>query len=329
MHPWIHLPRIELHTHLDCAPSLRAIRSLRPETTGRDYLARFRAPPKCRDLAEFLSAIEAVLGLLQSGGALGLVARDLGQQLTVDGVAYAEVRFAPLLHGRAGLHPEAAVEAVLEGLKDAGLPIGLILCTLRHFSTEQGLQTLDLARRYQGQGVVALDLAGDEAGFPLDAHVPVFAAARAAGVPCIAHAGEAAGAESVLETLRQLQPCRIGHGVRAIEDPRAVEAVIAAGAHLEVCPSVNLQIGIFPDMASHSVARLRQAGVSVGINTDARLTAGTTLTQEYRALEAAFGWGRADFTDVNRAALAASFAPDGLKRRLDRQLSDTAVLAVP
>lgn len=107
---------------------------------------------------------------------------------------------------------------------------------------------------------MALDLAGNVAGFPQDSHIPIFAAAHDAGV------------------------------------------------HLEVCTSVNLQIDFFPDMIAHSVDRLRKAGVSVGINTDARLTAGTTLTKEYRALQAAFGWGRTYFVAVNRQAMEASFA---------------------
>ena len=133
---------------------------------------------------------------------------------------------------------------------------------------EQSLQTARRVDQFRGTPVVALDLAADEAGFPLTNHIPAFAFARERGIPRTAYAGEARGAESVWETLEKLQPTRIGHGVRSIDDPVLLAELKERGIHLEVCPSCNVQINLFETYADHPVDRLFRAGVSVGINTD-------------------------------------------------------------
>jgi adenosine deaminase len=318
------LPKVELHTHLDCALSYELMRRLSPDISPGEFRARFRAPLRCASLTEFLAAIAPSLDLLQTRRALRLAAADLAAQLQADNVIYAEVRFAPLLHIRDGLRPEEIVESVLEGFGEAKLQVGLILCTLRHFSTEQGSATLDVARRHRRHGVVGFDLAGDELNFPIDPHVPVFARAHDLGIAVTAHAGEARGAESVVETMEKLRPRRIGHGVRSIDDRRAMELILERGIHMEVCPSVNIQIGLFPTMAEHPVDRLRRFGISVGVNTDARTTTGVTLTQEYALIARTFGWTRTDFIAVARAALEASFAGEDVKGRMRVRLEAAA-----
>lgn len=307
------MPKVELHTHLDCALSYAAIRELSPRTSLEEYRQRFKAPAKCGSLSEFLACIDPSLDIMQSKAALTLAASDIADQLAADNVVYAEVRFAPLLHCREGLRAEEVVEAVLRGFEGARTPIGLLLCTLRHYDTQQGMTTLDLVRRYSSSGVVGLDLAADERNFPIEPHVPVFRKAKEEGIARTAHAGEAKGADSVIETIGLLSPTRIGHGVRSIEDPRATDMVLENGIHLEVCPSVNVQIGVFPGMEAHPVERLRQLGISLGINTDARTTTDVTLNDEYEIISSVFSWEAEHFAQANRAALDASFAPAGVR----------------
>jgi adenosine deaminase len=137
----------------------------------------------------------------------------------------------------------AVVERAVDRLvQETGMQAGLILCTLRHFTVEQSLLTAKLVEKFRGSRVVALDLAGDEAGYPLDAHVGAYRYAREHGLFRTAHAGEALGPESVWETLRLLDPHRIGHGTRSIEDPKLVEHLRRKPIHLEICPSANVQI---------------------------------------------------------------------------------------
>jgi adenosine deaminase len=318
---WHGLPKVELHVHLDCALSYESAAQLEPGLDLGGFEARFCAPPVCRSLPELIYPAEQAVALLQDEPALRLVARDLVGQLAADGVVYAEVRFAPLLHVRRGLSPDRVVAVVADELGRAaaarGIEARLLLCCLRHFSQEQSLTTARLAIEHAGI-VVGLDLAGDEGGFPLDAHVAAFALAREHGVACTAHAGEGAGPDSVADALERLRPRRIGHGVRSIEDADLVGRLRERGIHLEVCPSSNVQIGLYRDVAAHPVRRLRELGVSVGLNTDGRSLSRLTLALEYERLARAFGWTASDFRDCNLAALDASFATPEVVARVRR-----------
>jgi adenosine deaminase len=320
------LPKVELHLHLDCSLSYDVVQQLDPAIRSLDdYTERYVAPPKCSGLADFLSRTRASVALLQTGDALRLATHDLFRQLQEDGVIYAELRFAPLLHTERGLSPADVVAIVDEATAQAsaatGVQAGLILCTLRSFSEAQSLQTVRLVEQFRQQGkcVVAFDIAADEA-LSLDPHVAAFQYAAACGIPRTAHAGEARGAASVNETLDRLQPSRIGHGVRSIEDAPTVERLKQDSIHLEICPACNVQIDIYPTYADHPIDRLYREGVSLGVNTDTRGVGDTTLTRDYMLLAEHFGWTAADFLHVNLNALAASFAPKRIKDDLAERL---------
>jgi adenosine deaminase len=322
---WQQLPKVELHVHLDGALSFPAAALLRPGLSPETYQRELVAPARCRDLLELLRPFAQSLALEQNEQGLRVATADLIAQLAADRVIYAEVRFAPLLHTEGGLAPGAVVDIVSDELvrrsSESGLEARLLLCTVRNFSREQSLETAALALEKAAAGVVVgMDLAGDEAGFPLDAHVEAFAKVRAAGLDCTAHAGEAAGPASVRETLDRLRPSRIGHGVRAIEDPALVARLHEQGIHLEVCPSSNVQIGLYPSIAAHPLAALRSQGVSVGVNTDGRAVASVNLSLEYQRVAEAFGWTAEDFRACNRAALDAAFAPAPVKAGLAARL---------
>jgi adenosine deaminase len=290
--PPVLLPKVELHVHLDCSLSYAVVAQLAPEVTEAQYRAEFIALAKCTNLADFLTRAPRGVALMQTAAALALVVDDPFDQLVHDGVIYAEVRFAPLLHTTRVLTPEAFVKAVADATEAAvrrtGVEARLILCTLRHFTEAQSLATARLVGTFRHARVAALDLAADEAGASLDAHVAAYAYAREHGLARTAHAGEARGAESVWETLRRLTPSRIGHGVRSVEDPTLVAHLIAAGVHLEVCPTSNVQTDVVPTLAEHPVDRLYRAGVPLGINTDARTITDVTLSDEYARLATTF-----------------------------------------
>ena len=206
------LLKIESHLHLNCCLSYDAVRRLAPEVTSEAFARDFIAPPKCRSLAEYLRTPPHHVALMQSEEALRLVVDDLFAQLARDGVIYAEIRFAPLFHTRRGLSSEQVVaivdDAVARASAASGIEARIILATLRHFSEAQSLETVRLVERFRGTRVAAFDIAGDEAGYPLDAHLAAFRFAIEHGIPRTAHAGEAAGPASVWETLRLLQPPR-------------------------------------------------------------------------------------------------------------------------
>jgi adenosine deaminase len=316
--------KIELHLHLDCAASYAAVAALAPGTTLAEYRRDFVVPAKCTDLADFLTRPPRVVALMQDPRGLRMITDDLFDQLARDGVAYAEVRFAPYLHTEHGLTVEQVVAEVERCVAAAAAATGIearvILCTLRHFTAAQSLRTAELVREFQGTLVAGLDIAGDEAGFPLDAHEPAFRYAGEHGLARTAHAGESMGPASVWETLRRLAPARIGHGVRSIEDPALVQHLRERAIHLEVCPSSNVMTGVGSRFEDLPVDRLYRAGVPLSISTDVRMMDGLTLSAEYERLRGSFGWQDDDFRRCTAAALAAAFAPDEVKERVAARL---------
>jgi len=319
------LPKVELHLHLDCSLSFNVVSRLDPSVTRKEFEAEFIAPAQCASLADFLTRAVRGFQLMQTADALGLVVEDVFEQLAADHVIYAEMRFAPLLHLERGLSAEAVVgtvnRAVENCIRATGIEARLILCSLRHFSPEQSLLTAELAAHFKGSHVVAFDLAGDEAGFALDPHIPSFRFAKEHGIRRTAHAGEAAGVESVWQTLRALEPERIGHGVRSIEDPALMEYLKSHQIHLEVCPSSNLQTCVVEHYQDHPVNRILRAGLSFGINTDARTTTNITLNGEYERLRQHFGWTDSEFAARNRTALEAAFLDEPARKRLAEMLT--------
>ncbi len=321
------LPKVELHLHLDCSLSYDVVRALRPSISAEAYRDEFIAPRRCTNLADFLKRAPKGFELMQTEEELRAVTADVFRQLQADNVIYAELRFAPLLHLAKGMTPEAVVETVdaatIEAVRSTGIEARLILCTLRHFSPEQSLTTATLVSKFRGTSAVALDLAGDEAGHPIQPHVPAYEFARANNLYRTAHAGEAAGAPSVWETLRLLQPSRIGHGVRSTEDAALLDFLRQQQIHLEVCPSSNLQTNVYHEMAAHALDALYRAGLSVGISTDARTITDITLEQEYENMRNTFGWTSEEFLQCNLNAVEAAFIPDDLKKQLSGRLRDS------
>ncbi|MGC2659209.1 MAG: adenosine deaminase [Bryobacteraceae bacterium] len=318
------LPKVELHLHLDCSLSQRVVSRLDPSISREEFDAEFVAPPQCRSLADFLTRAPRGFQLMQTADALALVVEDLFEQLAADRVVYAEIRFAPLLHISKGLTPDAVVAAVDRATENCILGTGiesrLILCTLRHFGTKESMETARLVERFDGSRVVALDIAGDEAGFPIGVHIPAFEYAIDKDLHRTAHAGEASGAESVWETLRAFRPSRIGHGVRSVEDPALVNYLRHESIHLEVCPTSNIQTGVCRTYGEHPVDKLFREGVSLGINTDTRTITNVTLEQEYARLKEHFAWGEAELVACNRQALRAAFVDEATKSKIFKRL---------
>jgi adenosine deaminase len=323
---WTQLPKAELHLHLDCSLSYDVVAQIDPSITLEEYRAKFIAPAKCADLAEFLACAPSSYPLMQTEEQLRLVTMDLFEQLQTDNVLYAEMRFAPLLHTARGLSPRQVVAsvdaAVAEGVRGTGIEARIILCTLRYYSTAQSLETVKLVETFRGSYVAGFDIAADRPGNVIDAHIPAFQYAREKGIPFTAHAGETRGPIIVWDTLQHFRPPRLGHGVRSIEDPALVEHLVRQQIHLEVCPSCNVQTDIFDTYADHPIDTFYRLGIPVSVNTDGRTLVGITLSQEYEKLHQTFGWDAKDFHRCNQNALKAAFIPDDVRDELLGRLAD-------
>ena len=313
------LPKVELHVHLDCCLSFKGLSRIDPTISESFYKKKFIGT-SCSCLKDYIRCADTALEYMQTKEQLEIVIEDLFDQLVNDNVIYAEIRFAPLLHLKKGLSSKNVVEIVSNKTKieseKSGIEVGLILCTLRHFSVDQSLQTVKLVKDFSNKNVVGFDIAADEAGFPIDNHLKSFQFARDNNIFCTAHAGEALGADSVTNTLKYLKPNRIGHGVRCIEDNSLIEKIKKENIHLEICVTSNMVTKVFNDLKDHPVDFLLNKGISLSINTDGRTISDTTLNKEYVLLNKEFNWLKNKFLEVNINAMKASFSSNEVKNKI-------------
>jgi adenosine deaminase len=313
------LPKVELHVHLDCCLSFKGLSRIDPTISESFYKKNFIGT-SCSCLKDYIRCADTALEYMQTKEQLEIVIEDLFDQLTNDNVIYAEIRFAPLLHQKKGLSSKNVVEIVSNKTKieseKSGIEVGLILCTLRHFSVDQSLQTVKLVKDFSNKNVVGFDIAADEAGFPIENHIKSFQFARDNNIFCTAHAGEALGADSVINTLKYLKPNRIGHGVRCIEDNSLIEKIKKENIHLEICVTSNIVTKVFNNLKDHPVNFLLNKGISLSINTDGRTISDTTLNKEYVLLNKEFNWLKNKFLEVNINAMKASFSSNEVKNKI-------------
>lgn len=318
------MPKVLLHEHLDggLRPAtllelLHARGLAAPAQDAEALAAWFDARAHAGSLAEYLRGFALTVAAMASPAALARVAFEAAEDARQDGCVLAEFRIAPLLFEPLGVPPEAAIEALLAGLRRSPLASGLIVCAMRDQDSAHSERVMRLALRYRDEGVIGFDLAGAERGHPPSRHAAAFAMAREAGLPITCHAGEADAAERVLEAVR-LGARRIGHGVRLADalDAQAgsaaaamLEEVRASGVHLELCPTSNVHTGAATSLASHPIRRLWQAGLSLSFHTDNRLISMVSMSAEAIGLVRDNGLGLRDLAAMGLQAAGHSFLP--------------------
>lgn len=318
-------PKAELHLHLDgsvlVATALDLART-RDVDAPRD-LAAMRsalvAPAHGASQAELLRSFDLPIRLLQDRDALARVAAELVEAKAADGVRYVEVRWAPALHTRRRLTTAKVITAVADGTDEgmaraaaAGHPIvaRLIVTALRSHEPEANRQLAEVAGRSRDRGVVGWDLAGQEQRYPDPLmHRAAFEVARKAGLRITCHAGEWGGVPRVRRALR-LRPERIAHGSVAWRSPQLRAELRSRGVTLDLCPTSNVQAGIYWAVGAHPLARLHRAGVSVTLSTDDMTVSEITLTEEYGLALAAIGLTAAELWAIDRHALDVAFADE-------------------
>ena len=317
---------IDLHLHLDGSMPLRTARMLanmqgvKIPDSDEELKAMMSLTDDCKDLNDYLSRFDLACSLLQTREALILCTYDLLCDLKKQGLIYAEIRFAPQKSCEKGLSQTEAVAAVLEGIRQAPIPCGLILSMMRGDDTrEANLDTVRIAKLFLGHGVVAVDLAGAEGLYPTCDYEYAFSIARQNEIPIIIHAGEAAGSDSVYEAI-QAGAVRIGHGVRGLEDKYVIDQLIARNITLELCPTSNIDTGIYGSYADYPLRTLLDAGVKVCVNTDDMTVSNTDLQQEWQHLIDTFQLHEFEIGHMLLNAVEASFAPEELKQQLREEI---------
>ncbi|NUU15913.1 adenosine deaminase [Cellulomonas humilata] len=345
------LPKVVLHDHLDGGLRPATIIELAAEigyelpATDPVELGRwFVEAASSGTLERYLETFDHTVAVMQTEDGLRRVARESVLDLAADGVVYAEQRYAPEQHLQKGLSLQQVVDAVqagfAEGISEAAaqgrsIRVGTLITAMRH--ADRGDEIAALALENRDNGVVGFDIAGAEAGFPPSRQAAAFTTLANADFPATVHAGEAAGVESIAEAVHVAHACRIGHGVRLVEDitTDGLGDRLGTLAHwvrdrripLELCPSSNVQTGAAESVATHPVTRLRNLGFAVTVNTDNRLQSGTSMTRELTLLVQEAGWDLVDLRDVAVTAAAHSFLHHDERSALIDQVIRPAYMA--
>ena len=314
------LPKVELHIHLEGSVRTATLREL----ADRDGT---RLPRGLREDGwtfegplDFIANYLELCRLVTTLDDFRRIAGEFCEDLAATGVRYAEVVFSPSNHARR-LDDDwhGPIEAVLDGLaageRAHGVTVRLCPDIVRDAGMEDADRTLDVALRYAERGVVALNCAGSERS-GIEPFARHFRAAKDAGLRSVPHAGEWAGPDNIWATLEHYQPDRIGHGVRAIDDPALVAELARRGLPLEVCPVSNVGTGAYPSLGAHPFPVLRDAGVIVTLNSDDPTMFGGWLTEVYTAARDAWNLDDEDLAAIAGAAVDASFADDARRAEL-------------
>lgn len=326
------MKKVILHLHLDG--------SLRPETVYElakkdginlptdniDELKKhLTVDDNNTDLMEYLKRFDLPLKVMQNKSNLARIAYELVEDLHNEGVIYAEIRFAPILHTEKGLTMEEVVKAVLDGIGIANLKYGIetriLLCAMRHQDPKFAMPLVELAKNHHSLGVVGLDLAGNEKDFPVEIFKEFFKKAGHLDVPFTIHAGEADGAKSVLDSIN-IGAKRIGHGVRAMEDEDLLKRIVDENIVLEFCPISNIQTNVLKDFNDYPIKRFLDMGIKVSLNPDNRTVSSTNFDKEAELIIKRFNITDKDILTLNKNAIYGAFIEEELKNRLLKMLED-------
>jgi adenosine deaminase len=321
------LPLTDLHRHLDGNIRAQTILDL-----GRQYnlslpansiealIPHVQVVDTAPDLVSFLSKLDWGVKVLATLDACRRVARENIEDAARSGLHYVELRFSPgymaMTHGLpvAGV-VEAVIEGVREGCRDFGVEarlIGIMSRTFGEAACQAELEAL-LAHRDQ---ITALDLAGDELGFPGSLFLNHFNRARDAGWHITVHAGEAAGPESIWQAIRELGAERIGHGVKAIEDPALMDFLAEQGIGIESCLTSNIQTSTVASLEKHPLIKFLDRGVLATINTDDPAVQGIDIVHEYTVAAPRAGLSAAQIRTAQENGLKIAFLSAAEKQAL-------------
>ncbi len=333
------LPKAELHLHLEGTvdPATLAELSRRHptplSTTNNRYTniadsGRVFTEEEAHELYQyknftgFLLAFKAVTERLRTAEDYELVTYRMMQKLHTQNVLHAEVYVSVgVIHWRGG-----EFAPLFEGLEagrkrgecDFGMSLYWIFDAVRHFGAEAAERVLDDTRalRKISASIVGIGLGGDERRAAPELFRDVYARAASEGLHRTVHAGETMGPESVWSALRELKADRIGHGLRAIEDPALVAHLAERQIPVEACISSNVLTGCCPSAEQHPVRKLYDAGVVVTLNTDDPDMFRTSLAHEYQIAQEVFRFAKAELRHVAENSFRASFLPEQKKREL-------------
>jgi aminodeoxyfutalosine deaminase len=326
------LPKAELHVHHVGSASPRIVAELAARHEGdspvpadpaalADYFA-------FRDFGHFIEVYLSVVDLIRDDEDVRTLTYEVARELARQQVRYAELTITPYSHVRRGIPAPAFCAAIEDARTGAAAEFGIDLRWCFDIPGEAGLpaaeETLRIALEERPAGLVSFGLGGPEVGVPRPQFKPYFDKARAAGLRSVPHAGETTGPQTIWDALRDLGAERIGHGIAAASDPQLMAYLAEHEVPLEVCPTSNVRTRAVASLDEHPLPVLVAAGVPVTINSDDPPMFGTTLEEEYAVAARLLDLDAAGVAELARAAVRASFLPEGGRTTLLAEIDDYA-----
>jgi adenosine deaminase len=318
------LPKAELHVHHVGSASPRIVAELAAHHAGSTPVPADEAALAeyftFTDFAHFIEVYLSVVDLLRTPEDIWTLTYEVARELAGQAVRYAELTLTPYSSIVRGIKAEAYLEAVEDARRRAADEFGIQLVWCFDIPGEAGVPaadvTLDVATRLRPDGLVSFGLGGPEIGVPRPQFAPHFAAARAAGLHSVPHAGESTGPETIWDSLEHLGAERIGHGISAARDPRLLAHLAERRIPLEISPTSNVCTRSVPSLAEHPLPAIVAAGVPVSINSDDPPMFSTTLNREYAVAAQLLGLDAAGVADLARAGVRQSFLGEAGKSLL-------------
>jgi adenosine deaminase len=327
------LPKAELHVHLEGTATPDLVRRIAQRNGLEVPEGVFAAPDRFawRDFLDFLNTYNLVCSVIRTGEDYRDITYEYLAACALDGAIYVELT-ASIDHSRlAGIgdaeHWEGIAAGIDEARRDHGIEARILSVAVRNYGVERAIEIAELTAARPHPYVVGFSLAGDEAGYPPEPFIDAYRVAETAGLGCTVHAGEWAGADSVRGAL-ELPVTRISHGVRAIEDAALVQELARRRITLEVCPTSNVVLGVFPTYEEHPFPALREAGIPLTLGSDDPPYFGASVGGEYEIARERFGLDDAELVAITRTAVESSFAEPELRSKLLALLTDSDLPAL-
>lgn len=331
------MPKAEIHVHLEGAIKPQTVLELAQRHGKLDALPStdiesLQSWFTFIDFPHFVQIYFAIQALLRTADDFALIAYELGADMAVQNIRYREATVTPYTHTDY-LDKGITIDEILSGLEagrqkayqEFGVEIRWVFDVPRNLSFDKNgknydphpaERTLEFTLAGRDRGVIGFGLGGYEVNAPPQPFAHAFAKAKEAGLPCVPHAGETEGADSVWGAVNELQADRLGHGVRAIEDPTLLALLKERQIPLEVNPTSNVCLHVYRRLAEHPLPHLDRMGLLVTVNSDDPPLFNTSLNQEYQVVAQEFGYTQTDLVRLARNAFVVCGAEPEVKKRL-------------
>ncbi len=320
------LPKVELHLHLEGAIPLPALWRLIEKYGGEPGLhsqADLRQRLTYKDFPDFIAAWIWKNGFIRSYEDFTFIAEAMARDLAQQNIRYAEVFFSPTRFLDQGLQPQGLAHAIRKGLdRVPETEVWLIADLVRDHGPQQARGTLAEVREVLHCGIIGIGIGGSEHLYPPEPFAPVYEAARRLGLHTSAHAGEAAGPESIRGAVEALAVDRIGHGIAARQDASVMDLLAERQIPLELCPLSNVATGSIAAIGEHPVREFWQAGLMLTVNTDDPGMFHNSMVGEFTVLHDVFGFDRDEIRRLILNGVDASWQPADRKIALRQAFQD-------